>query len=304
MIRKILVPLDGSALAEAALPGALWISRIFGANLILLHVIEHNAPASVHGERHLRMEEEAMKYLKSVASSFPEDVHAELHVHTEEVRNVPRSIALHAAEMVVDLIVMCSHGKSGLRQLMMGSIAQQVISLASTPVLLIQPQKEQESLFANPRCILVALDEDPEHACGLGLAGAIGQRSEVSLRLVNIVPRLDSLHGSEAATGRLLPVATSALLEIEMSEAKAMLAALAHPWAEKGIDVNVEVRRGDPPAQIAQAAAEAGAAMIVLGTHGKAGMDAFWAGSVAPRMPAMTDLPLLLVPTCRNYEEN
>jgi nucleotide-binding universal stress UspA family protein len=44
--------------------------------------------------------------------------------------------------------------------------------------------------------------------------------------------------------------------------------------------------------------------MIVLGTHGKTGMGAFWAGSVAPRVPGQTDLPLLLVPTCWTFSED
>ncbi len=303
MLLNILVPLDGSSLAEASLPGAVWFSQLFGARITLLHVIEHHAPAQVHGERHLTSEAEALNYLKSIAQGFPPGTQVHFHVHSEEVSNVARSIANHAGEMVQDLIVMCSHGKSGLRQFMVGNIAQQVISFGNTPVLLIQPQRDQEELFANLDHLLVALDEDPEHNCGLEMAAMIARRTQLPIQLINVVPKLESLKGKEGAASRLLPAATVALLEIEQNEAGRMLAERARPWLEKGLAVSWQVRRGDPPEQIARAANENNASIIILGTHGKTGMGAFWAGSVAPRVPGMTDLPLLLVPTCLSFEE-
>ncbi len=302
MIRNILVPLDGSALAEAALPAAIWVSGLFGSTVTLLHVIEHNAPENVHGEHHLKAREEALAYLQEVATRFPPSIKTELHVHSEEVRNVPRSIGLHVDEMIVDMVVMCTHGRSGIRQFMMGSNAQRVIGFGSVPVLLVQPQHDQQALFAHPTNIVVALDDDPDHSCGLGLAGLIARQAGVEMRLLTVVPKLDTLRGSEAAAGKLLPATTIALLEIENESALNMLTEQAKPWMEKQVNVTFDVRRGDPPAQIVAGAREANASMIVLGTHGKRGMGAFWAGSVAARIPALTDLPLLLVPTCRIYE--
>ncbi len=303
MISNILVPLDGSTLAEAALPGALWFSRLFGARITLLHVIERNAPASVHGDRHLTNETDALNYLKSIAEHFPEDIQVDFHVHTEEVSNVARSIATHASEFVQDMVVMCSHGKSGLHQFIVGNIAQKVISYGSAPVLLIQPQRDHQALFGNIERLMVALDEDPEHICGLEMAGLVARRSGAALRLVHVVPRLESLKGQDAAASKLLPGATIALLEIEQQESTAMLLERAKPLQKMGIEVTWQVVRGDPAEQIASAAESADAQMIVLSTHGKSGIGAFWASSVAPRVPALTDLPLLLVPTCWSEAE-
>jgi nucleotide-binding universal stress UspA family protein len=56
------------------------------------------------------------------------------------------------------------------------------------------------------------------------------------------------------------------------------------------------VARGDPASTVAQIAERIGAGLIVLGTHGKAGTDAFWSGSTAPRIASKTSVPLLLVP--------
>jgi nucleotide-binding universal stress UspA family protein len=303
MIANILVPLDGSTLAEAALPGAQWFSRLFGARMTLLHVIERNAPASVHGEHHLTNENEALAYLKSVAKQFPPGTQVDFHVHSEEISNVARSIAMHAGELVQAMVVMCSHGNSGLRQIIIGSIAQKVISYGSTPLLLVNPRLDQQQLFARIEHLLVALDDEPEHICGFEMARLVARRSGAALRLVHVVPRLESLKGQEAAASKLLPGATIALLEMEQQQAAAMLAERANPLREEGIAVDWQVRRGDPPEQIVQAAASMDTQIIVLSTHGKSGIGAFWAGSVAPRVPALTDLPLLLVPTCWSIEE-
>lgn len=304
MILNILVPLDGSSLAEAALPGAIWFSQLFHARITLLHVIEHNAPTSVHGERHLTNEAEALAYLQSVAERFPAGIETSFHVHREEVSNVARSIAMHASELVQDLVVMCSHGRSGLQQFIVGSIPQQVIGFGSTPVLLIHPEQDQQRLFGRVERLLVALDEDPEHNCGLELAGLVALRSGAELRLLNVVPKLSSLKGEEGAASKLLPAATRALLEIEQEEAVAMLNERAKPWRERGVPVVTQVERGDPPDEIAKTAEALSASIIVLSSHGKRGMGAFWAGSVAPRVPALTNLPLLLAPTCWSYSED
>jgi nucleotide-binding universal stress UspA family protein len=69
---------------------------------------------------------------------------------------------------------------------------------------------------------------------------------------------------------------------------------------DKHIPVTGEVQRGDPAKQVIRAAREFQADMIVLGTHGKTAMDAFWSGSVTPKIATKTHLPLLLVPVHDN----
>src|SRR5919202_2263342 len=69
-IKHLLVPLDGSRLAEAALPAATMLAERLGARVTLLHVMERHAPATVHGERHLTRAGEAEAYLNGVASRF------------------------------------------------------------------------------------------------------------------------------------------------------------------------------------------------------------------------------------------
>src|SRR5512137_823854 len=95
----LLVPLDGSRMAEVVLPAVAEIAARFGAWVTLVHVIEKNAPAAVHGDSHLRAPEEAERYLRDLAASRLGAVpRVEQHVHTSEVKDVAKSIAEHVVE--------------------------------------------------------------------------------------------------------------------------------------------------------------------------------------------------------------
>ncbi|MCE1254925.1 MAG: universal stress protein, partial [Anaerolineae bacterium] len=274
------------------------LNQKLNAAITLIHVIERNAPESVHGERHLTKEEDACNYLTEMAEKwFPAETHVERHVHTEEVENVAASIVSHAGELAQDLIVMCAHGNSGLHDWVMGNIAQQVISQGKTPVLLLHPEISRDSNFDLSE-ILIAHDGVIEHESGLPLVARLAQQFNAHLRLLQVVPTLGTLSSEQAASGRLLPGATSLLLEIAETDAAAHLQEHAYEWEKTyALSVDVEIRRGDPANQVVASAREHKADLIVIGTHGKAGMKAFWAGSVASKIIAQAGhFPLLLIP--------
>ncbi|MDR3576595.1 MAG: universal stress protein [Anaerolineaceae bacterium] len=297
MFRHILVPLDGSHLAESALPAAVALSKAFGSTVTLIHIIEHNAPQEIHGERHLRQEKEAYEYLDQVAQkNFPQDLKVIRHVHTDEVKNVARSIVEHSSELSPDLIVMCSHGESGLRDIMVGSIAQQVISRGKTPILLVQPDEDRFAQTVSLNKLMVPLDGDPEHEKALPLAKELAKSLKANLELVMVVYTLGTLPTERAVTSRLLPAATSMMLDMTEASAQDYLQEMAASFQSEGLNVTWEVRRGDPAANIIESAERSASDLIVLATHGKSGIGAFWAGSVAPRVVTQTRIPLLLVP--------
>jgi nucleotide-binding universal stress UspA family protein len=296
MFQHLLVPLDGSRLAEAALPAAAALAKLLGASVTLIHVIEKNAPQEIHGERHLTNSTEAYAYLDGLAEkAFPEGVQVDLHVHTAEVDNVARSIVDHAGEFAPDLIVMCSHGSGGLRDILVGNIAQQVIAQGKTPVLLIQPQNDTPPAFECGR-VLVPMDGKPDHAHGLDIAAGLAHACRAQLWLLFVVPTLGTLSGHQAATGIFLPGTMSAYLDMNEQGARQYLDEQARRIYSREVPVNESVLRGDPAPSIADFAAKLPADIIVLGTHGKNGTGAFWAGSVAPKLTGMTDIPLLFVP--------
>ncbi|MEJ2430568.1 MAG: universal stress protein [Deltaproteobacteria bacterium] len=297
MFRHILVPLDGSNLAESVLPAADYLGRVLKAKITLIHIVEQDASPSVHGERHLTNVEEAEPYLAEVARrAFSSDVSVEFHVHTAPTSDVARGIVEHQHELTPDLIVMCTHGRSGVRDLLFGRIAQQVVGSGRTPVLLMRPEGVAKERPFFCRTLLAPTDGTPKHEAGLNVAFALARAIRSRLHLLSAVRTLGTLAGRHATTGRFMPGTTQAVLELAQSELEAYLQRQVSRFQAQGVSVSAEVRRGDPAAVIAATAAACEADIIVLATHGKAGLEAFWAHSVAAGVLAKTRRPLLLVP--------
>lgn len=297
MFKKLLVPLDGSPMAEAALAPASYLAKSLGADVALIHIIERDTPKEVHGEKHLNDPEEAQAYLEQIAKDrFGGVANVDCHVHTNFVRDVPQSIADHADEFAPDLIVMCTHGRSGLGVRLFGSIAQQVAALGKTPVLFVPPGGGGTDQAFECSLVLVPLDGKPAHEQGMQVAAGLAKACGASLLLVTVVPTLGTLSGQGAATGRLLPGATSAMLDLSLEEAEAYLDGMLDGLREQGVEAARHVMRGDPSGVIVKEAEHQHADLIVLGTHGRSGMEAFWAGSVAAAVAGRASLPLLLVP--------
>jgi len=300
MFKHILVPLDGSQLAESVLPMTIEICKKMDAEITLLHIIEKDAPQEIHGQHHLTNEQEACTYLDKIAERwFPDISNLPEHVHSEEVSRVAQSIVQHSAEFSPDLIILSAHGEGGLRDIVAGGIAQQVIANGQVPVLLIQPGESGGVEFNGFKKLLVPLDGDEEHEQALETAIEMGSAFQAELHLVRVVPTYSTLSGTQAAAGTLMPSAASAFLEMEEDEVIEYLGEKV-AWVEKNkVQCSAEVRRGDPAAEVVKSAQEFHVDLILLGTHGKAGMTAFWAGSTAPRIVGKTTLPILLLPVRR-----
>jgi nucleotide-binding universal stress UspA family protein len=292
MFKNILVPLDGSKLSEASLAPAAFLARTLKSPVILLHIIERDAPAEVHRERHLTRPDEAEAYLKEAARAFPAGVKTETHVHTLPVADVVRSIVEHATtEFQPDLIVMCTHGHGGMRDVLFGNIAQQVIARTTTPLLLIKPDASSFKLEK----ILVPLDPDSAHDDSLPLARSFAEFFGAQLHLLSVIPTFSTLGGEQAALSTLMPATTQALLDMKEENARQDLRVHMDELRDAGLRAAAETVRGDPASTIVKIAAQSGADLIILSTHGKAGMDAFWARSVAPKVAQSTKTPLLLM---------
>lgn len=297
MFKHILVPLDGSALAESVLPAAVTVATTLQASVTLFHVIELNAPEAIHQDHHLTGSDEAEDYLKSIAGKhFSPRFSVQWHVHTAAVKDVAASIAAHASEFGSDLIIMCSHGQSGMRDMLFGNIAQQVIARAAAPVLLLRPEEQSEKDQFSIHRILVPLDSESVHdeifPFATGLAKAFG--SEIGL--LTVIPTYGTLAGEQAALGSLLPGTTFAMLDIEEEATRSHLDEHLAELKKEGYAAVAAITRGDPVSEIVAAGARWRADLVLLATHRKAGMDAFWARSVAPKVVRNTRSPILLLP--------
>jgi nucleotide-binding universal stress UspA family protein len=297
MFRHILVPLDGSALAESALPVAGYLAGVLGASITLIHVVEKDAAASIHGERHLTRHEEAEAYLEQIRQrAFPAGIPVALHVHESAVKDVAQGIVEHQDELIPDLIVMCSHGRGGVRDLLFGSIAQQVITSGRVPVLLVRPDSAAGRGSFECKNLLAPTDGRLGHESGLLTAARLALATSAQLHLIAVAPTMGTLSGRHATTGRFMPGTTHTVLELVEDELRSYLGQMLKRFQAEGLAVKAVVGRGDPAVMIAKQADAADADLIVFGTHGKAGTKAFWAHSVGAKVLAQTSRPVLLVP--------
>jgi nucleotide-binding universal stress UspA family protein len=144
--------------------------------------------------------------------------------------------------------------------------------------------------------LLVPLDGDSEHEQVLPGVIQLAQACASSVHLAMVIHTLGTLPAEKAAAGRLLRGTMTAVLEMAEENAEAYLRSLVTHVHNVGLTATLEVARGDLAATIVSIARRSQIDLIVLGTHDKVGTNAFWAGSVAPRVSDRTSLPLLLIP--------
>ena len=152
--RTIMVPYDFSAHAEAALRIAADLGRHLGSDLHLVHVIQPPSYAFAYGtyggaatpaiDMHAVCEG-ALKSLRSIADSIEDVVPGRIEPHVVEGTGVADSLRESADELGADLIVMGTHGRTGLAHVFLGSVAERTLRRARCPVLTVQAAEGQES---------------------------------------------------------------------------------------------------------------------------------------------------------------
>ncbi|MGH7392285.1 MAG: universal stress protein [Candidatus Rokuibacteriota bacterium] len=125
--RRVLVPLDGSDLAESVIPAFLDIARALDLRLVLLQVVPVLSPGSG------RLHEEAAAYLRTAGARLADQAHVETRVRTGDAA---AEIVEEARDGHADLIAMTTHGRSGLSRLLFGSVAETVLRRTTVPVFL------------------------------------------------------------------------------------------------------------------------------------------------------------------------
>lgn len=146
MFSHLVVPLDGSPLAEGALPVALALAERFGSTLTLLRVVdapvhglldENDAHDELLNTIHDSVYNQCQDYLKTqYAELTAQGARIEVHI-AEQEESVAHTILQVTAKLGADGIVMSTHGRGGISRLVFGSVAEKILRLASVPVVLI-----------------------------------------------------------------------------------------------------------------------------------------------------------------------
>lgn len=295
MIQRILFPTDFSACAERAYRHAAYLADRFGAELHVLHVVENEAAperawpdtlggvqitlADVYADLGLPLPTER-------ADIDPVDL-IEV-VETEVVgRKAAPTILDVAYDEEVDLIVMGTHGRTGWRRGVIGSVAEAVTRRAPCPVLTVRPTDAADGPWP-PTRVLVAVDVDQqldETPAAALWAARLAEAYHATLDLLHVTePVVLGLDGpAEAAQARTL--ARHDLLDLAGALRDAM----------PRLPVHAVVRTGEAAPTIRAVVAEAGTHLVVVGTRGRRGAERALLGSVAEAVVRTAPCPVLVV---------
>lgn len=137
MFKRIVVPLDGSELAEAILPKVEDLARLHGSEVILLRVaLAHTLPGADPIEAQVRVVEEAERYIGYITERLESRGLAAKGV--VRYGEVATEILDHVQEVTADLVAMSTHGRSGVTRWLLGSVAEKVLRGSPVPVLLVR----------------------------------------------------------------------------------------------------------------------------------------------------------------------
>ncbi len=295
MYRRILVPLDGSELAEVALPYAEELAGRLGSEITLVHVYE---TAEAQYERmHQAYIQKMVEATKQGAESFLAESKA------KRVNVKPALLVGHAAEEIVDyadkenadLIIIATHGRSGIRRWVLGSVAAKVLRAAKRPVALIRAEgtRRDGGEKGMIKKALVPLDGSKESEAVVPYVAELASRLEAEVVLLHVMAPTYFVYSIPGETVQM-PFAPE---DMERFKAEAehyletVIAALKH----RGINARAEVAVGAAAEEIIRLADEAQADIVAMSTHGRSGISRWAFGSTADRVLHAGNTPLLLV---------
>jgi nucleotide-binding universal stress UspA family protein len=295
MFEHILIPLDGSPLAECVLPHAVALAQAFGSRVTLLQALERG-PAADRARTvdplgwHLR-KAEADAYLGGLAARL-----RKLGLRTES-----RLLEGQAAEQIiefarghdVELIILSSHGRSGLSEWNISSVVQKTILRAYMPAMIVRAYQPCTGDLGSLRYrrLLVPLDGSQRAECVLPLATALARFHGSQLLLAHLVCRPE--------IPRRVPLTqVETELVSELTERNRLVASSYLEQIRSQLSVDVESRllvSDDIAATLHELVEQEDVAMVVLGAHGYSGRTKWPYGSVALSFIVYGTTPLLIV---------
>lgn len=304
-MKTILVPLDGSELSEQVLPYVQLFAQFLDTKILLLstfaeqvadqtdtshmtrevggvRLIGEDQPAQVQAAQH----QQTIEYLEFHATALREKgFQVELAV---QVGAPAHCIVEQAVQRQIDLIVMATHGYSGLRRWALGSVADNVMRQAPCPVVLIRDAVSTPVDAFTLRRILVPTDGSGLSRQAFGLAADLAARAGAEIILLQVEPYALELYPD---TGAL----AAEMTEVRREQVRQDLDILIRQMFPRDLPVVPVVSVGDPTVEIGVEARHRDVDLIVMATHGYGGLRRWMLGSVADKVLHTTTLPVLLI---------
>lgn len=302
-MRTILVPTDFSPPSLKALEYARALATQFRATLHLIHVfdVQFEPPTRLaHFATDAQIERGLRRRLHSVAAEVAPAIR-KAHAHVR-IGKPFQEVAKAAARLNADLIVIATHGYTGLKHALLGSTAERIVRHAPCPVLVV---RENEREFVAPRRtatkadgarlrlahIVVPTDFSENSRDALAYAIALAKRFGAKLTLLNaIYPQY------YATNADYLPFDYAELIGDTRTWAKTEMDELIRTTSFQGVSFNTRIDDGHPVQNIVDFAAKGGADLIVTSTHGRTGLKHVLIGSTAEQVVRHAKCPVLVVP--------
>jgi nucleotide-binding universal stress UspA family protein len=306
MPRSILVPVDGSSLSEAALNVAIPLARRHGAELETITVFEPPlAPGQTSGapvpERRLEGEERAATaaYVENIGHRLESMATGLTTRSTFREGVIAEQIIALVKEREHDLVVITTHGRSGVSRLWLGSVADRLLRTCPVPVLLLTDlSSTRPSDEATPfRNVVIPLDGSDESESVLADAVAVAGES-AAYHLIHVV-----------AAMTLMPPSPIGMISIPRGEGRpsadtlgaaneaaiAYLDRLAQRLLRRGLQVRTRVQvHGSPAEAILAYASDLPAPLVAMTSHGRGRAGRLFLGSVADKLVRGTTMPVLV----------
>jgi nucleotide-binding universal stress UspA family protein len=287
MWKRILVPLDGSNLAELALAYAEEVATAFNSEVVLLYVSESKEEQYRHMHR---------LYLEEVAKQVKEHFKKRARVKTVVLSGEPaEEIINYAQKNDVGVIIMASHGRSGITAWVMGGVASKVLQATKVPVLLIRVGKPSKRVPGKRLLERVLLPLDGSEAGEAAvpyireLAGKLG----LEVILFGVVVAGQHVRTVGGLDYILYPEPE---LELFKAEAREYLERLYQRLAAKRGKVSFELKVGDDVAgEIIKFARRKSVSLIAISAHGHSGIEKWVFGSIANKIVQVSKIPVLVV---------
>jgi len=283
---RLLLATDGSQHSEGAIREAIRLAKKCSSSLTAVSVIETNPEFETIAPQVLeKMEKEVRVHLEEVKARAKKDgVDCVTAVHEGE--DSYQYIVDEAVKQKSSMIVMGRRGKKGLKRLVMGSTTSWTIGHAPCSVLVV-PSAAQVEL----KSIVVATDGSKYSTAAASEAIGIAKRNNSKLTVIAVVP-------AELATPMDIDVVMSQrelIAEKEMHVAEQNAKAVKEAAQKEGVSVQAFVMSGKPADAVIETAKEKDADLIVVGSHGRTGLERLLMGSVAERIIVLSDRAVLVV---------
>lgn len=302
MFQRILVPLDGSKTAETALPYARALAERLDTDVELLEVVDlaeilENASAGEAAMlNNVRASRRPEEYLAQIAKSFSRG-----RTHCRVERGTAASVIIDtAAADKGTLIIMASHGRSGVERWLLGSVAEKVLRGTSNPLFLVRASAQLPADGQAPfKSIVVALDGSRLAELALVPAVELAQSMKIEMVLVRSyeLPATAYYRADDYPPSAAAFIPSYAELVQEMSrEAREYIDAKVQELRGQGLEqVRSEVLEGKAAEKIIDLARNTTGSLIAMCTHGHSGLKRWALGSVTEKVARHADNPLLII---------